>query len=155
MTFYPEQITEDEVDAVWVGIWAATELGIRGPILALDLGQRFAWAWIQDGQVTMCGWYDTTRKGEGGGAALFRFNKAVVDLLDGSEPVLLAWESPAKMSPGSDGITKQAGLLEMIASDRKIAHATVAPNTLKKWATGKGNCSKDRMRAALIARLKT
>jgi len=153
--FNPAEVTEDEVDAAWVGLWAHSELmgGNDGTVLAFDLGQKFAWALLERGVVAMSGWYDTKRKGEGGGAELFRFRTAMRELVENSKPTCIAWESPSLKIHGSAGITKMVGLLETECTERQIPYSQINASSLKLWATGKGNSSKDAMRACLIIRM--
>ena len=153
--FDPREVTEDEVDAAWVGLWAHSELLGRneGSVLAFDLGTVFAWCLLESGVPAMSGWLETARKGEGGSTRLFRFRTAMQELLDHAKPTVVAYEKPALRSSTSTWAVKMAGLLETECEARSLPYTSVAPNTLKKWATGHGGSSKEAMRACLIIRM--
>ena len=49
-------------------------------------------------------------------------------------------------------IAELGGVIRYSLWMRKIPYVEVSPSTLKKWATGKGNCGKDEMIASAIRR---
>lgn len=156
MSFDPTQVTEDEADAIWIALHGLREIGsLRTRILGLDLGAKFGWALVDaDGNVIESGWYDTVRRGESDGMGRLRFKRALHDLIESANPTAVWYEDPKGRFRGHGGknIIRQIGVLEAELTEREVPYGSVHQTTLKRFATGKGNASKDDMRAALAER---
>lgn len=152
MTFDPTHITEDEVDAAWIALHGAREIG--GRILGFDLGGTFAWAHADRGKILDSGWYNTVRRGEGSGMARLRFKRAIRDLLNTMQPTAVWYEKAEGRFRGHGGknVIAQIGILEAELTEMKIPYGCVHQAELKSFATGRGNASKEAMREALAAR---
>jgi len=153
--FSAEGITDDEADAAWIALWGASEVNEGLTVVGLDLGNRSAWALVHSGgEVRTTGWFDTDRKGEGGGMKYWRFAKFVDELLDNLRPDVVAYEEVSGSPRGASNSValRQMGILEAALARKGIPYASINPMTLKKWATGSGKSKKKDMIAALRSR---
>lgn len=74
--------------------------------------------------------------------------RAVLTAVASSSPDLVVIEDYAPHSPGINStiaLAELGGVIRTELTIRGYVWETVAPNTLKAWATGKGNASKDEM----------
>jgi len=117
-------------------------------ILGLDMASKTGWGVvIARGQLMESGVQDFTKKrGESNGLMFLRFRKWLRDFCDLLNPDLIAYEQ-AHFRGGAAteicvGLQTRA---QEIAAERGIESAPVKTNTLKKWATGKGNAGKEEM----------
>ena len=144
------EMDDNEVDAIWMGRFGWDDLK-ADRILSLDLGTRIGFALHVDGQLSDSGWYDTARKG--GGMKMLRFKQFLVDLLKTGRPTAVFYERiPFQRGAGREVILRQCGIMEVMLEEQDTPYAEVHPATLKKFATGRGNASKDEMREALMVR---
>lgn len=93
---------------------------------------------------------DTDRKRDGDGGRLTILRKTLIRTLFGNAAELTVIEDlPANAK--SAGLTGRAqGIVRQILSEFGNEYVAIPPATLKKFATGKGNCKKDLMRQAWL-----
>ena len=117
-------------------------------ILALDLATKTGWAIIgDDGSVIESGVQDfSKRRGESNGLMYMRFRKWLAGMhlmADGRNGLLIGYERPHHRGGAATSLLNNlAGRVEEHAATHNAEYFQVPPNTLKKWATGKGNCGK-------------
>ena len=113
-------------------------------ILALDAATRLGWAHTTAGRGVL---EFKNRRGESPGMRWVRFRVWLDTFVVAHETDLIVYElegaprSRAAAHVGHGFIT----VIEQVAAERGLDLTNVAPKTLKKWATGKGNAGKDAM----------
>lgn len=127
----------------------------RLPILALDLATATGWA-ARDagGRVTSGVQRFDLGRGESPGMRFLRFRRWVRELLELTGAKVVAFEQPIAGARGFRmGIAIElSGVLSAEAAELGVETTTVAPATLKKHATGKGNAKKAEMILAALTR---
>lgn len=124
-------------------------------ILALDPATKTGWClWsVDSGHIIESGVQDfTKRRGETNGLLFLRFRKWLSDMMP--DVGLLAYER-AHFRGGAAteiGVGLQTRIQEA-AAEHGIEAAPVHTGTIKKWATGHGNASKEEMMARAVAYL--
>lgn len=117
-------------------------------ILALDLSLT-ATGYCRDGQ---CGRIVTPANKIDGWERIAHIMRAVRDLAAGVEVVILEGYSFSSQGRAIFQIGELGGVVRFWLWGHRIPMIEVAPSTLKKFATGKGNSPKDAMIAAAIRR---
>lgn len=84
----------------------------------------------------------------GDGERLLFMYRELATLTKGAEFAVLEDLPTHAMSAGLTG--RAQGIVRMTLAQRGIPYIAIPPATLKKFATGKGNCKKDAMRAAWL-----
>ena len=111
-------------------------------LLALDIATKTGWK-----SPTASGTWDLTpNKGESSGMKLIRFRAKLIEIIKAENIRIIAYERPA-------GFHKQAlivagelvGVLKMVAEEHHIHLACYSATEIKKFATGKGNATKEEM----------
>jgi Holliday junction resolvasome RuvABC endonuclease subunit len=123
--------------------WRGGE-GMR--ILAIDPGSKTGFAsncfgFLESGVVEFA-----IKRGESQGMRFIRFNAWLVEMLTVLKPRLVVYEM-AHLRGGAPtnllvGMTTR---IEEQCAQKEIQYTSVHSGTLKKWATGKGNCGKKEM----------
>lgn len=135
---------------------------MKPAILGIDLGRAAGWAVLRqhDGALLDCGAWDLSiRVGEGAGMPLLRLRRWVREVVAARDVLVVGFEMPK-----GHGVSFRRGGVVVSKESTKAAHlwgmmagavlseledvglntyAPVAPTTLKKRATGKGNADKD------------
>lgn len=111
-------------------------------LLALDIATKTGWK-----SPTASGTWDLTpNRGESSGMRLIRFKAKLMEIMKAENISIIAYERPA-------GFHKQAliiagelvGVLKMVAEEHHIHLACYSATEIKKFATGKGNATKQEM----------
>jgi len=121
-------------------------------VLGLDTATKTGWCFYDTDSraVIESGVQDFTKKrGESNGLMFLRFRKWLDTLIKVFPPDLVGYEQAHHRGGASTemgvGLTTR---IQEICAKHKIEPAPVHTTTLKKFATGKGNASKDEMVAA-------
>ena len=133
-------------------------------ILALDLGSKSGWAYLKDGQLESGVQTFDVKRGESPGMRYLRFNEWMDEVLRHRiyepskivhvllpKPTLVVYEQTHQRGGAATEVA--AGFATRVQEfcarfPTLLEHAAVHSRTLKKWATGKGNCGKPEMIAA-------
>lgn len=124
-------------------------------LLAIDPATSCGWALHTSGMPTTCGVWDlSTRRDESNGMKLLRFRGKLREIC-GTFPIkAMAVERPAGRHTGAImHQSKLIAILEAFCEEHKIEYCTYSASEIKKFATGKGNCSKEEMITAARERL--
>ncbi len=115
-------------------------------ILALDTATKTGWAICRDGKIFESGVQDFSKKrGESNGIMFLRFRNWLGAMMD-LKPDVVAYERPHhRGGPATEIAVNLAGRVQEVASEKGIEYGIVQTTTLKKWATGMGNASKEEM----------
>ena len=128
----------------------------RPCILALDLGTQTGWALRNTDGVISSGTVSfKPSRFDGGGMRYLLFTKWLAEIERLSGPIAAIWFEEVRRHAGTDAAHVYGGLLATLTSwaeVRSIPYAGVPVGTIKQFATGKGNASKDAMIAAMKAR---
>lgn len=120
-------------------------------ILALDPGTSCGWA-VSDGPSGT--WNLTPARGDSPGMRYIRLRARLEEVRQAHPDLgLVAYEQAFQV--GRKAVEIYDGIITHVQSfcaEHHIEHTTVFASTLKKWATGKGNASKQEMRSAWYRR---
>lgn len=123
-------------------------------ILALDLSlTATGWAWRDDTGKKLAG--TLKPKKMAGPERLAWVRDKVLDLLDESGATLVVIEGYSFGSKGRAvfNVGELGGVIRCALHDAGVEFVEVAPSTLKKYATGRGNAPKDEVLVAAVRRL--
>lgn len=126
-------------------------------ILGIDLGTKCGWAIAEEGaDVKESGTWSLARgRWDGGGMRFVAFRRNLDDLLfSEGEPAQVKYES-VRRHLGVDAAHVYGGLQAILTEwcERHcIPYAGVPVQSIKKFATGKGNAKKDAMKVAAEAK---
>lgn len=118
-------------------------------ILALDLGTRTGWALGDHAEHPTVGHQDfSLKRGDSPGMRFLRLRMWLNEIWQLSHEgiELVVYEQPHLR--GGAAATVLVGMEAIVlawAASKKLQHSSVHTSTLKKWATGKGNASKEDM----------
>ena len=125
----------------------------RGPddsmsaILALDLGTKTGYA-LGTGGTTISGVWDfKNRRFEGGGMRYLRFRKALDEIHEATPLATVVFEE-VRSHMGVDAAHAYGGFMAHLTAwceEQAVPYQGVPVGTIKKYATGKGNASKEKM----------
>lgn len=112
-------------------------------ILALDQASECGWAITS----TIYGTWDmTTRKDESSGMKLIRFKAKLTEVHSAQKLDLIVYERPAgRNAHAIIHAAKLVGIVEEFCEANHIQYRAYSASEVKKFATGKGNASKDQM----------
>lgn len=91
-----------------------------------------------------------TTKDKDGDARLVRIRDNILELASGSEFVLMEAAARSSFTATTTGMVH--GVARLVLVELGIPYATVMPNSLKKYATGKGGATKADMAVAAFKR---
>lgn len=118
-------------------------------ILSIDPGTHCGYAVWQDGSFIASGVWDlSSRRHEGGGMRLLRFERHFTDAVVGVN--LIAYEE-VRRHAGTDAAHIYGALTGIIQKQGELCgvpYYGIPVGTIKKFATGKGNADKAKMIAA-------
>lgn len=124
-------------------------------VLALDLGTKTGWAFGSslDPSVVMHGWQDfSPGKFSGGGMRYLKFENWLGEIVAQSHATEVVYEG-VRRHVGTDAAHVYGGLMATLTKFCEkcaLPYAALPVQTIKKWATGKGNASKEQVRDAVI-----
>lgn len=130
---------------------------ITDRILALDLGSKAGWAWwnpvlqtVQHGT-----WQDKKSRFDGGGMRYLRFRHWLGEMHTLLGVDMVVYEE-VRNHKGVDAAHVYGGLMAHLTAwceeqSQAIPYQGVPVQTIKKHATGKGNASKDEVKASVAA----
>jgi len=111
-------------------------------LLALDIATKTGWK-----SPTASGTWDLTpNRGESSGMRLIRFRAKLLEIIKAENISIIAYERPAGFHKQALIITGElVGVLKMVAEEYHIHLACYSATEIKKFATGKGNATKEEM----------
>lgn len=120
-------------------------------ILALDPATHCGWAISR----TIYGEWDLTpKRDEGGGMRLLRFKTKFKEVIEKEKIELVVFERPGGQHKGAIIVQSEIqGVIKEYCEDNIIPYRAYSSQELKKYATGKGNASKQAMVNAATKRL--
>lgn len=120
-------------------------------ILALDLGTNTGWASvINDGRVFSGVQSFKPGRFDSSGMRYLRFEKWLNEIFESLGNIDLIYYEEVRRHMGVDAAHIYGGLLSHLqawATKKEIPYSGIPVGTIKKHATGKGNASKDEMKA--------
>lgn len=126
-----------------------------GTILAFDPGTKCGWCCRHsEDRIDSGVWNLKGGRFEGGGMRFLRLRGYLRELLDNTQPALVAFEE-VRRHMGTDAAHVYGGILAVITEEcevRQIPYHGIPVATVKKYATGKGNAKKDAMMMAAKAK---
>ena len=125
-------------------------------ILALDLGTTSGWA-LRDrtGRITSGSQSFKPQRFEGGGMRYLRFGRWISEIQTSVSELQFLYFEEVRRHAGTDAAHVYGGLMATLtawAELRGVPYAGVPVGTIKRFATGKGNASKDAVLAAMRQR---
>jgi len=125
-------------------------------VLALDLGTTTGWALRgNDGHITSGSESFRPQRFEGGGMRYLRFGRWISEIQKSVSEFQFLYFEEVRRHAGVDAAHAYGGFLATLTAwceHHQIPYQGVPVGTIKKYATGKGNASKDEMVAAMQAR---
>lgn len=125
-------------------------------ILALDLGTTTGWALqARDGDITSGTQSFRPQRFEGGGMRFLRFKRWLTELKAHADGIDSLHFEEVRRHVSTDAAHAYGGFLATLTSwceHHQIPYQGVPVGTIKKYATGKGNASKDEMITAMRRR---
>lgn len=123
-------------------------------LLALDLGTTTGWALSPDaGSVITGTWNNKGGRFEGGGMRYVRF-RGHLDEFHKAAPIGMVVFEEVRRHRGTDAAHVYGGMLATLTAwceANNSPYEGVPVQTIKRFATGKGNAGKDEVIAAMIA----
>lgn len=125
-------------------------------ILALDLGTKLGWAVSYGPGDVLHGTVEfKTGRYEGGGMRWLRFRKWLQTMHEHHGPMDAIYFEEVRAHKGTDAAHIYGGFLSQLTAwceQRQVPYQGIPVGTIKRHATGKGNCNKDAMIAAMKAK---
>jgi len=119
-------------------------------ILALDVATKTGWCNNDADGV----WDFSIKRDESSGVRLLRFKAKLKELFNLSKPDLVVFERTSGMHKNSIIVQSELhGVLKSFCEDEKVDYKAYSAGEIKKYATGKGNASKEMMIKACIDEL--
>lgn len=121
-------------------------------ILALDCGTKAGWASEVDGRIESGVQDFGLKRGESKGIRFLRFNTWLNKMLELVKPHIVVYEmAHLRGGHATEILVGMTTRIEEFCESKNIEYSSVHSGTLKRFATGKGNASKeDMMRAATL-----
>lgn len=123
-------------------------------IIALDLASKVGWASLRDDKLEVGTWKNPTQYSASPGAFMAAFVDWFADMNRWQEMEVVAYEMSAHHRTPIQSLIAH-GLITRVqewAYRHDVKQLHVWPNTLKKFATGNGNCGKDQVIVAMRKR---
>lgn len=117
-------------------------------ILALDLGTKTGWSLYKDGQITSGSQSFKTDRIDGGGMRYLRFQRWLAALKKEHKVIHEIYFEEVRRHAGTQAAHVYGGfmsVLTMWCEEWTIPYQSVPVGTIKLFATGKGNASKEMM----------
>jgi len=126
-------------------------------ILAIDPGTHCGWALIQNGVLMSGVWNLASRRFEGGGMRFVRLRSQLHDVRASVGRLDLVALEEVRRHLGTDAAHCYGGIVATVQAwceeqDPPVPYTAIPVGTIKKRATGNGNCGKPAMVAAARAR---
>lgn len=123
-------------------------------ILALDLATQTGWAYHANGLVSSGSESFSLRKNEGPGKRFLKFRTWLRDQMVEVKPERVVYEEVMRWSSGAAAkcYCGLLGVMQTECESKEIAYEGVHVGTVKKFATKKGNATKDEMIRAVQER---
>ena len=119
-------------------------------ILALDVATKTGWCNNDADGV----WDFSIKRDESSGVRLLRFKAKLKELFNLSKPDLVVFERTSGMHKNSIIVQSELhGVLKSFCEDENVDYKAYSAGEIKKYATGKGNASKEMMIKACIDEL--
>lgn len=116
-------------------------------ILALDPATHCGWA--TGGDPIVSGTWDCSlKKGEASGLRVYRFRNYLNSIHETLHIQRIVYEGAIQMPGNRSGGSVQAemqGVLKLWCVDNGVTYQSYSPGQIKKFATGKGNATKEQM----------
>lgn len=116
-------------------------------IIGLDLGLKTGWAVIRDTGTFISGIEELDRRRTATpGARLLHFESWLLQRLREVEPHIVVYEEPHLRGRAATSVLYQlTGIVHKVCHFQGVEVASVHSGALKRFATGKGNASKEEM----------
>jgi hypothetical protein len=121
-------------------------------VLALDLATQTGWAYKANGLISSGSESFALKKKEGVGRRFLKFRTWLRDQFESIKPEVVVYEEVMRWSSGS-AAKCYCGLLAIVQTEceyKEIPYEGVHVGTIKKFATSKGNATKEQMIEAAI-----
>jgi Holliday junction resolvasome RuvABC endonuclease subunit len=116
-------------------------------ILALDLATQTGWAYKANGLISSGSEGFKLKKNDGPGMRFLKFRSWLRDQIDSVKPQVVVYEEVMRWSSGA-AAKCYCGLLATVQTEceaKEIPYEGVHVGTIKKFATKKGNATKEQM----------
>ena len=115
-------------------------------LIAIDPGTHCGWATWDGSHVQSGVEVFKTKRGQSPGIRLYNFGAWLSRVCQHIRPHIVIYEEPfLRGGAASDFLRELVGMLKAQVAAAEAEYTSVAVKTLKKWATGSGNASKDKM----------
>lgn len=121
-------------------------------ILALDLATQTGWAYKANGLISSGSESFALKKGEGPGMRFLKFRSWLRDQIECVKPEVIVFEEVMRWSSGA-AAKCYCGLLAILQTEceaKSIEYGGIGVGTIKKFATKKGNATKEEMIKAAV-----
>ena len=124
-------------------------------ILALDCGTKTGWASFADGRIESGVQDFSLKRGESKGIRFLRFNTWLKAMAELTNPQVVVYElAHFRGGHATEILVGMTTRIEEFCESNNIEYGSVHSGTLKRFATGKGNASKEDMRRAAVQEYK-
>lgn len=121
-------------------------------ILSLDLATQTGWAYKANGLISSGSEGFKLKKNDGPGMRFFKFRTWLRDQIESIKPQVVVYEEVMRWSSGA-AAKCYCGLLAIVQTEceaKEIPYEGVHVGTIKKFATKKGNATKEQMIKAAL-----
>lgn len=121
-------------------------------ILALDLATQTGWAYKANGLISSGSEGFQLKKNDGPGVRFLKFRSWLRDQIETIKPDLIVYEEVMRWSSGA-AAKCYCGLLAILQTEcaaKTIEYGGISVGTIKKFATKKGNATKEEMIKAAV-----
>ena len=124
-------------------------------ILALDCGTKTGWASFADGRIESGVQDFSLKRGESKGIRFLRFNTWLNAMLKLTKSDVVVYEmAHFRGGHATEILVGMTTRIEEFCESNNIEYSSVHSGTLKRFATGKGNASKEALRRAAVQKYK-
>lgn len=117
-------------------------------ILAIDLGTTTGWALMAQGHINSGSKSFKPQRFEGGGMRYLRFKRWLTEIKNSVDTIEAVYFEEVRRHLGVDAAHAYGGFLATLTAwceHHQIPYSGVPVGTIKKFATGRGNASKNEM----------